>query len=48
MRKPLIRNPQHALCLGLVLTITGAYLLYDAHEARGRSRPFLLRFVPGG
>jgi hypothetical protein len=32
---------------GVAAMCVGAFLLYDAYEARGQSRPFLARFLPG-
>jgi hypothetical protein len=46
-RRPLIRDHRHALGLGLALTVAGAYLIWDAHEGRGRTRPFYLRAFSG-
>jgi hypothetical protein len=45
-RKPLVADRQMALLLGVSFFIAGAVLLYDAHEGRGRERPFWLRFLP--
>lgn len=33
--------------LGIALTVAGSWLLYEAYEARGRSRPWLSRLLPG-
>lgn len=41
----LISDYRTGVYLGLALTVAGAYLLWDAYEARGRSRPFLMRLT---
>jgi len=33
--------------VGIGLVVAGAYVLYDAHEARGRQRPFWMRLFGG-
>lgn len=33
--------------VALALVAAGAYLLYDAHEGRGRQRPFWMRLFGG-
>lgn len=43
-----IRNAKLAVVVGLVLTAAGGWVLYDAYEGRGRSRPFLMRFLSAG
>lgn len=47
MSGPLIRDQRTAKVAGVLLLCAGAYCLYDAYEARGRSRPFVTRFLPG-
>lgn len=47
-RPVLIRDRRIAVAVGAALIVAGAYLLQDAYEHRGRSRPFALRFLPGG
>jgi hypothetical protein len=47
-RRPLVANQSVAIALGAAFIVAGAYLLYDAYEARGADRPFALRFLPGG
>lgn len=42
-----VRNPRHGTVLGVVLVLTGAWLVYDSNEARGRDRPWPLRLIPG-
>ena len=36
-----------ALWGGIIAVIIGAYLLHNAYEARGLSRPFWTKFLPG-
>lgn len=45
--EPLIQNKHVAEFLGAVLIIGGVCLLYDAHEGRGESSPFWMKFLPG-
>ena len=33
--------------LGIALTVAGSWLLYEAYELRGRSRPWISRLLPG-
>lgn len=47
-KKPLIRSREHALWGGILCLSVGSFLLYQAYEARGRSRPFALKFLPAG
>lgn len=47
-RGPFIRNRSHALILGYAGILGGALALWDAYEGRGRRRPFLTKFLPGG
>lgn len=46
-RSPVIRDRRVAQFGGIAMVIVGARLIYDAYEARGRHRPFWLRFMPG-
>jgi hypothetical protein len=46
-RSVLIPDQRTELYAGLALTVAGAYLLYEAHEGRGKKRPFLLRLFGG-
>lgn len=48
MTRPLIGDRNVALTVGVALVIAGAFLLTDAYERRGRTRPFAMRFLPGG
>lgn len=45
-RRPVIRNRRHALVLGYVGLLVGAFAMYDAYERRGKERPFASRFLP--
>ncbi len=48
-RNPLrIRDYHTAVFVGLALTALGGWILYDAHEGRGRNRPFLLKWLGAG
>lgn len=48
-RNPLrIRDHHTAVLVGLALTAAGGWMLYDAYEGRGRSRPFLMRWLSAG
>jgi hypothetical protein len=44
----MIRDREKALWGGIAAIIAGSWLLYDAYEARGRKRPFIAKFLPGG
>lgn len=46
-RLPLIANRRTALLLGVACLVAGSYLVYDAYEGRGVTRPFVVRFLPG-
>ena len=48
IRGPVIRDRRTAQLAGVVLVCAGSYLLYDAYEARGRTRPFAFKLLPGG
>jgi hypothetical protein len=43
----LVRNSNKGAVLGYAMIIGGFYLLYDAYDKRGRSRPFLAKLLPG-
>lgn len=47
-RKVLVANQNTGKWLGIAATVVGAVLLWDAHEHRGRKRPFLLKWLPAG
>lgn len=41
--KPIVRNRELALYLGVGLWLAGAVLLYDAYNARGKDKPWPMR-----
>lgn len=45
--RPVVPDRRTALVAGAVCIIAGSWLLYDAYEHRGRTRPFVLRLLPG-
>jgi hypothetical protein len=47
-RKLIVQDPTAGKWLGIAVTVAGAVLLWDAYEKRGRKRPFLLKWIPGG
>ena len=47
-RRPVIPDRRTALLAGVACVVVGSFLLYDAYENRGRSRPFAMRLLPGG
>jgi hypothetical protein len=44
---PVIRNRHTALVIGYGGILIGAAALWDAYERRGRTRPFMTKFLPG-
>jgi len=46
MSGPVIRDARTAQLAGVACVCVGAWLLYDAFDARGRSRPFWARLLP--
>jgi hypothetical protein len=42
-----IPDRRTAQLAGVCFVCLGAWLLYDAYEARGRTRPFALKLLPG-
>lgn len=46
-RKPVIADRTAAKVGGIALITLGSLMLWDAYEARGISRPFVLKFLPG-
>ena len=46
-RRLLIRDRQRALLLGYGAIALGSYLLYEAYEKRGKSRPWVSTLAPG-
>lgn len=47
MDRPLVRNRDTALYVGLALWLAGSVLLWDAWEGRGRRRPLAARLAGG-
>jgi hypothetical protein len=45
-RTPVVKDQRAAVLGGVAALSLGAFLLYDAYDARGRSRPFWMRFLP--
>jgi hypothetical protein len=45
--RPLIANRQTEVCAGVALLVAGAYLLWEAYEGRGHTRPFWAKLLPG-
>jgi hypothetical protein len=43
----LIADQRTAVTLGALAVFVGSLLLWDAYEARGKRRPFLLNMLPG-
>lgn len=46
-RRLLIRDRKKALWLGYGAIAVGSYLLYEAYEKRGKSRPWVSKLAPG-
>jgi hypothetical protein len=46
-RGPVVPDRRTAQMAGVGFVFLGAWLLYDAYEARGRQRPFWTRLLPG-
>lgn len=46
-RKPIVKDRHTAVVLGVGFYLLGTLFLWDAHEHRGKDRPFALRFLPG-
>lgn len=46
-RQPVIRDVRRAQLLGVACVVAGSFLLYDAYEARGRSKPWIAKLLPG-
>lgn len=47
MSRPMIRDARTAKLLGVACIVAGSFLLYDAYEARGRSKPWAAKLLPG-
>lgn len=45
--RPVVPDRRTAQLAGVSFVCLGAWLLYDAYEARGRTRPFLMKLLPG-
>ncbi len=45
--KPYVASRDMALWGGYAGIVIGSWLLYDAYERRGRSKPFVAKFLPG-
>lgn len=45
--RPYVRDRRTALLLGLAAYAAGSFLLWDAYEHRGKSRPFSARIWGG-
>lgn len=43
---PLVANQTLAAAVGAALVLAGAWLLHQAYDARGESRPFVLKLLP--
>lgn len=43
---PVIPDRRTAQMAGVGFVCLGAFLLFDAYEARGRQRPFFMRLLP--
>jgi hypothetical protein len=43
----MIPDRRTAQLAGVLFIVLGAACLHDAYEARGRSRPFVTKFLPG-
>lgn len=44
-RRPVVADRRIALWGGLGLIASGTWLIYQAYEGRGRTRPFLVRLA---
>lgn len=47
MARPIVADRRWALIGGLIGVLGGSWLLYQAYDARGRSRPLAMRMLPG-
>lgn len=47
-RRPLIRDRRTEIVVGIALLTAGSWLLHEAYEGRGVSRPWATRLLPGG
>jgi uncharacterized membrane protein HdeD (DUF308 family) len=46
-RQPVVRDARTAQLLGAACIIAGSFLLYDAFEARGRTKSWGWKLLPG-
>jgi hypothetical protein len=46
-RGPVVPDRRTAQLAGVGFVCLGAFLLWDAYEARGRQRPFVMKLLPG-
>jgi hypothetical protein len=46
-RRPYVKDRRHAIALGFAAYAVGSFLIWDAYEHRGNSRPFWHRFAGG-
>lgn len=47
MARPVVADRRWALLLGVLGVTIGSWLLWQAYEARGRTRPVAIRILPG-
>ena len=47
MSRPVVPDQRTALLAGVVCVSVGSWLLWDAYEHRGRTRPWIMRWLPG-
>jgi len=47
-RTPLVPDARVAVVLGCAAALFAGFMFYDAHEGRGKDRPWWVRFIPGG
>jgi hypothetical protein len=46
--KPIIASSAKAKWLGIGFYLAGTLFLWDAFEHRGKTRPFITKWLPGG
>lgn len=46
-RRPYVANRGIAQAAGYGCLLLGSFLLYDAYERRGRTKPFVAKLIPG-
>lgn len=47
MSRLVVRDRQLAQYGGIAALVVGSWLLWQAYEARGRQRPYALKWLPG-